>query len=124
MSELNHSANPTIGSTGEIDRSGEAQDTVASRREARWLAARSEEPTATNRGRRDEPNGSHLGLGDCALNVGSLRWRRRLPGAARSLNARLQVCDLRLVVTVGVHFWFLLNVGLPSRFTVLSSANE
>jgi hypothetical protein len=30
----------------------------------------------------------------------------------------LQVCDLRLVVTVGVLFWLLLNVGVLSRFTM------
>jgi hypothetical protein len=60
--------------------------------------------------RRDEPNDSHLGLCDCALSVGSFPRRGRLPGAARSLNARLQVCHLRLVVTVGVLLSLLLNV--------------
>jgi hypothetical protein len=51
--------------------------------------------------------------------------RRRLPGAARvpswgcaarSLIARLQVCDSGLVVTGGVLFWFPL--GVLGRFIV------
>jgi hypothetical protein len=49
---------------------------------------------------------------------------RRLPGAARvsswgcaarSLIARLQVCDSGLVVTVGVLFWFPVGVGVLGR---------
>src|SRR4051794_6788525 len=52
-----------------------------------------------------------------ALSVGSFPRRGCLPGAARSLHARLQVCDLRLVLTVGVLCWFLLNGGLLSRPT-------
>jgi hypothetical protein len=57
----------------------------------------------------------------------AFRRRGRLPGAARapswgcaarSLIARLQVCDLGLLVTVGVLFWFLLDVGVLGRFIV------
>ena len=58
----------------------------------------------------------------------AFRRRGRLPGAAawapswgcaaRSLIARLQVCDSGLVVTVGVLFWFPLSVGVLGRFIV------
>ena len=38
--------------------------------------------------------------------------------AARSLIARLQVCDSGLVVTVAVLFWFAFGVGVLGRFIV------
>jgi hypothetical protein len=59
-----------------------------------------------------------------ALGV-SRRRRGRLRGAARtpsrgcaalSLSARLQVCDLGLLLDVGVAFWFLLDVRLVFWF--------
>ena len=61
------------------------------------------------------------------LCVGSFPRRGRLPRAARSpswgcaarsLIARLQVCDLGLVLTFGVLFCFGLDVGVLGRFIV------
>jgi hypothetical protein len=57
----------------------------------------------------------------------AFRWCGCLPGAARvpswgcaarSLIARLLVCDPGLVVTVGVLFWFPVGVGVLGRFIV------
>jgi hypothetical protein len=57
----------------------------------------------------------------------AFRRRWRLPGAtrvpswgcaARTLIARLQVCDPGLVVTVAVLFWFPLGLGVLGRFIV------
>ena len=58
------------------------------------------------------------------LFVGCFSQGGGVPLAARSLIARLQVCDIGRGVTVGVLFWFLLsvwfllNVGVLDRFIV------
>jgi hypothetical protein len=64
------------------------------------------------------PGGTYTQLLSGLLGVGSFPQRGRLPGAARSLITRLPVRDLGLVVTVGVLFWFLLDVGVLGRFIV------
>jgi hypothetical protein len=111
VSAVNHRANPTIGSTGEVGRSGEARTLAL---EAPVACREVREPTATSRGRRTVPNDRHLGFRDCALAVGSLPRRGRLPGAPRPWRSRRRGSS-----RTACRSW--LAPGLQSRQTTMAT---